>query len=305
MKNFNIIYVVILILFLSILIYSESTITKFIYKGVEFLKFGISKEPTIDTKLSNYIKINEYIMKYTYKYNYSSYVNDKLRYSGNSFIQFETMDFNEIKCLAILSDNKEAKNNNICLDLFNIKDLYWIYHNVLVFNNNREKKLIFFELIEFDYINQIIRSMEKNFENSSNNKDLKYKFSEKNLKFGEMILYIANNNLLLLNFFDFNKFIDDKGNLSFKIPGVNMYQKAIIEKKEKRKIKIKDKEYIANYYKIIPELTFFQKPFVNLNKNCLELYFLDNEIPVLAKYIYKYEINNDFFINTEELIEFY
>ena len=106
-----------------------------------------------------------------------------------------------------------------------------------------------------------------------------------------------------MNFFDFNRFLNDKGNFSLHIPKINQYQKGKIQKVEKKSLNIKDKIYPVIYYKIIPELSYFQMPFVDINKNCLELYFIENPLPILAKYIYKFEINKDSFIQIQELVD--
>lgn len=286
----------------SFIIYSNTNLTTFIYNGLEFYKIGIVKEPIEETKLIYYININDYILKHSYQYNLNVYVNEQLKHSYNYFIKFDKFDFNGIKCLAIFSYDKNQENNNICLDLYNIKDLYWLYHNVLIYN--KEKKLIFFQLFEYDYQKKMRRRIDKDLEkpDSSFNNDKIETFSELGLKFGKMTLFI--DEVFLLNFFDYKRFIEDNGNISIKIPKTHKYQKAKIQKIDKVFINMMGKQYPAIYCKLIPDLSFLELPFVNLDKNCLELYFIDGDIPIIGKYVYKYQINEDDFVEIQELINF-
>lgn len=300
-KFFKILFLLVLIsFFISLQNINLKEFKSFIYKGFNFYTIEKAKEIQKDLGLSKYINIDDSLLNKKFFCSNSKFINDELKSTYKYIMEFDKIKFNNINTIAKFFDDNRDEDRNICLDIFDANNLYQLYHNVLIYDKNNN--IYFIQLIEYDYVNEIRYMIIKDFNNSSNNISENYKLSDDGIKLKNNTIYLKENDFILFNFFDFAEFLNKKGEIYIRVPYVWKYYRVKIQKTEKTNISINDKNYNVIHYKLIADLDFVTAVFVNNDKNCLDLYFLDSNPSILIKYIFKYEINEYDFTQTFEII---
>jgi len=301
---------VILMFLLTILIltnqnlYSQSNfpeLKKFTFENLEFYMFNIAKDSTID--LSKYIIVSDSIFSSKYINNHTRYHNEQVLWSTDCHEKYLIKELFKTKCLISLSESNDSNGSyEYSIDAYSLKNLRLLYHNVVIYDEKKELNLI--QVIEYDYESKIYYKKDIFFSNSSQNKEIKRSFKEaKKEELDKANLVIEDSKIELMQFFDIYNIVKDQLKILIKIPYTYSYIPIKSSNSKESKYNVGNKEYNCMIYKFLGEYSFFQNIFSKINdeKNNIELFISKGEIPIVLKYIFKYELDNDFFIDIYEV----
>lgn len=271
----------------------------FIFNGEEFLCFNKAND------LKN-IKDNGMIFalpenKENIQYRSCYIRNGKVKYDVNHFLSYSETIFNNNECYAEFSEDKD--NSSISLNLFSKKSLNLLYHTVNIYNEN--KKLVFIQLIEYDYINGKVYYYEV--DKNNNNEDKEINNLPENHPSG------LNNSLFYFDIYYVTKFafiknlddyLNNKKNILVRVRYLKDFYKIKLVKKEQKEGRLNGNIIKYNYYLFNLDLPIYQSIFVNNKNYYFELYISNDNERTLLKYNAVYQIENEILQDFSELIGF-